>query len=733
MSDDDFQQDASYWGSPKPPVAKETGPKPNKEAMRQHIEMLVAPARGSYDDALFEIAYGAAPTNARLFGLDEVSEAVDFAAAQNLRTDNLYIGATLKLPDTPRDRRTSAANFYVGTAVPVDVDANYDAVRAAMVSKLHDSPLTVTTGTTPERRSHHWFLLNKPCDDAEEYGDAFAALVCSIGGDVKVKDAARVMRLGGTISWPDERKKAKGYKVELTQVWVNPSIDKVAIERLLSLEPVERYAEAKAGTPTGLNFDGEIVLDGTGLVIDGRELFFRNYLYHLICKFQDENGADPAFEDVFEPAFAMFQRRVANPHEWPRQQLEKRARNTLRRLMADHLPTKSISGGKWEPHQKADAADWWGSFKAQLPGIQSDYKIPEIKTLHQLIKEYVPRSYVVDGVLRKGFLYTPTGRSGHLKTMAFIRIGVDVALGNSVGPYLTEQCNVAFMAGENPELVTDRLAMLCEKEGFPTDDLPFYVYQDTFKLDVGYKQVVADAERLGGFGLVIVDTFSAYCRVNDIDENDNPRMGKWTKDVLRQLTQLPGKPCVLAISHPAAAAMTKLDLKPRGASATMGEVDGIITVWREGNIVEIEAHSEKFRGAPFNLKMQMVVGKSDTMKDERGKPIEEIYGRVITQDDADKAEEDAERQDISILQGMEDYYHDNDEWPSARQLGSRLGITPERVSARQRFMASEKGLRHVAKTRRTKTSPYKLTKAGEEYMREIARDSQNKFIIDTGA
>lgn len=735
MSDDQIN-----WGDK--PIYR--SPAPNVTAIRLHIEWLIKPVIGTeYEDALFEIAYQRPDEGgmiARLFEVGQVDEAIKFVVEKNLAGFNVYIGATLKEPDADRYSRTDISDFYIATAVPADVDKHYNAAMARMAATIGHSELTVVTGTKPDIRSHHWFRLSVLCTDNHEFAQLFESLVYGIGADKNVKDPARLMRLGGTVAYPSKAKRDRGYNIELTTVILKDGVPPLREAQIRALEPIAFEGEAgKAVAITRDHTDGEIVKDGFGKVIDGREQWFRNLVYAMIIQFQEQNGCDPRPEDIAPEAFKLFAMRCdLSDGRWTQCKLMRRINNTFRRFDTGRLNIKPIGQprpAEAPPFQWGDRliakADGPKITKETNPNADEDYQIPQIKTLHQLINEYTPREYVVDGVIRKGFLYTPTGKSGHLKTMAFIRVGVEVALGNPIGEFDTEQCTVAFLAGENPEIVRDRLAVLCEAEGYETDDLPFYIYEDTFKLDVGYKKVIADAERLGGFGLVIVDTFSAYCRENDIDENDNPRMGKWTKDVLRNLTKLPGNPAVLAISHPALAVQSKAELKPRGASATMGEVDGIITVWRENNIVEISAHPEKFRGAPFTLQMQMKVGKVSYLKDKKGRPIEDIYGSVITQNDVDRMEDETERFDLSVLRAMEKYRGDFDEWPSARQLSKAMAnVAPERISARQRVMASEKGLRLVAKTKRAKTSPYKLTKAGEEYLRDAANEKDNRFEID---
>ena len=742
MSDDDNQ----IWGAPVNSLSVKL--KPNERAIRDHILWLIKPViHTEYRDAQFEIAshFPDQGMQARLFILDEVDEAVAYAVTENLKGKNVYIGATLKDPDADPYSRTDISDFYVATAVPADVDENYNAVMERMAATIGHSELTVVTGTKPERRSHHWFRLAQVCSDNVEFKTIFETLVYGIGADKAVKDPARLMRLGGTISYPSQKKKDRGYNVELTTVIFQKGVDPLRESQILALEPVNFESTGRAVTVANrAQVDGEIVKDGFGKVVDGREQWFRNLVFAMIAMFQEQNGCDPRPDDIAQEAFRIFAQRCdTSDGRWTPNKLMRRINNTFRRFDAGHLSLKPI--GQPRPAE-APPFQWGERLAAQAvgPQIKRDTNpdaanttiVPKLKTLEELFVEYKPPHYLIEGILQKGYLYTPTGRSGSGKTVAAIRIGMDVAAGNPVGTFATEQCNVAFFAGENPALVTNRLIILCEKMGWDPKAIPFFTYSDTFKLDVGFDRVIEDADRIGGFGLIIVDTFSAYCRENGIEENDNNAMGKWVKDVLRKLSQLPGNPCIVALSHPNRSSgknpATKDDLIPRGAYATLGEVDGNITVWREGNVIEIEAHAEKFRGAPFGaLKMKMISALSDKYRDTKGKPLNEIYADYVTDDEIEREEDRQENTDITILRGMEDYFHDMDEWPSSRQLGARVGLSHQSISGRQKFLATAKGMKLVAKARRSQTAPYKLTDAGMDYLRELAAEAKDKFTIET--
>lgn len=337
----------------------------NKEDIRRHIEWLIEPARGDYDDALFEIAYdaGEGTCNAsRMFDFTEIDKAVEFAYGRSEAGVNVYIAAALKLPDTPRNHRGRGDYFYVATAVPLDIDEDYDATRAAMAAVCDDG-LVVTTGLVPERRSHHWTRLIEPVDNEADFVHAFASLVVHTGADFKVKDGARIMRLGGTVAYPHEKKQAKGYCTETTTVTIKADARPTDIERLKALEPSPITRQRESSRTAGAS--GEIVKDWTGRVVDGRETEFRNLLLKHLANYQAETGGDPSAQEIFDLAFEEFSNpaRVDNKDgrwtgEAGKQQLMARAQNTIRRLETGRLVGAglfSVNTGVGEEEAKAAA------------------------------------------------------------------------------------------------------------------------------------------------------------------------------------------------------------------------------------------------------------------------------------------------------------------------------------------------------------------------------------------
>jgi|SRR5215204_4109986 len=93
-------------------------------------------------------------------------------------------------------------------------------------------------------------FCDEPCDDVDEFAAAFSGLVLHIGADPKAKDAARVMRLAGTLSFPKTKRKLDaGYQIELTTLAVNERAQPSSIEALAALPSRDPAESARNGLP----------------------------------------------------------------------------------------------------------------------------------------------------------------------------------------------------------------------------------------------------------------------------------------------------------------------------------------------------------------------------------------------------------------------------------------------------------------------------------------------------
>jgi hypothetical protein len=175
--------------------------------MRQQLEHLFGGNLDGCHDGLIEIAYTDAIDgklkHAKLFGTEELDAAVEFATQHNkIQGQNIYVGAALRKPDTPRDRRASDADVLAMPAYYVDIDQAGAAQEAQ--NRYNGSPPTcvVITGRHPHVRAQLWWRLEDPDRDLDRVRRQNTALATAFQGDIMVVNPSRVMRLGGTVAWP---------------------------------------------------------------------------------------------------------------------------------------------------------------------------------------------------------------------------------------------------------------------------------------------------------------------------------------------------------------------------------------------------------------------------------------------------------------------------------------------------------------------------------------------------
>lgn len=517
----------SITGLPQQPHA------PNPDDIRRHIDWLVDPARGAYDDALFEIAFDGedrGPSHARLFALDEIDEAVAFAVSKNIEWRNIYIGAALRLPDSARGKRASSEDFYLATAVPIDIDQDYDTTRARMAAVCDDG-LVVTTGMTPQRRSQHWARLVEPCDDEGDFGHAFAALVMHTGADMKVKDAARIMRLGGTVSFPkDEKKRAAGYCTELTSVFISDAARPSTLEAFKALEPTaapgERFDASNRPQGSGVERQG---LMGSGRVVNGRESHFRNLLLKHLARYQQDTGADPSAEELWELAFTEFcdpelvdndDGRWTSPEG--QRELAARLQNTLRRLRGGRLARFGLFSIDTEVGQDEALAVQAQRHATQTPATmtkraapQDDGDLFEVLTISDL-RALPEATWIVKDAIPQGALGFVYGAPGSYKSFVCYDLALSLAYGHDrwLDRDIKHAGSVLYVASEGAMGAKNRITAWQAKHKIEADTDRFRLIRKSMSfMDVGdierlERTVAAIVEASGPVDTIFVDTVS---------------------------------------------------------------------------------------------------------------------------------------------------------------------------------------------------------------------------------
>jgi len=97
--------------------------------------------------------------------------------------------------------------------------------------------MSVKTGTTPFARGHAYWQLEEPVKNLDAWREVQKSIAASLQTDPAVVNPSRIMRVAGTVSWPNQKKQDKGYVPELVTMRTEFSTDR-------DPQPMERLTRA---------------------------------------------------------------------------------------------------------------------------------------------------------------------------------------------------------------------------------------------------------------------------------------------------------------------------------------------------------------------------------------------------------------------------------------------------------------------------------------------------------
>lgn len=268
------------------------------------------------------------------------------------------------------------------------------------------------------------------------------------------------------------------------------------------------------------------------------------------------------------------------------------------------------------------------------------------------MRGYVPISYPIDGVLPSGYLYGLTARQAGGKTSWMSAATIAVAMNRpEIIGIDVEPGRVAYITIENPTDFRMKLAVNCFFHNITYDEIEARVAiidgRDT--PEQNYAGLKLDAEKNGPFQLIFFDTFQAgFAAAGAGAFNDNEAVLGYVIR-LRPFTTLPGSPSVLVAFHPTKHA-GEGELIPYGGGSTYNEIDGNLTLWRDGHF---KLHHNRVRGPEFEPKYFRIelVSCSDIV-DTKGRQIQLPVMRPVTEADAEKREKSDSNLDLALLRAM---------------------------------------------------------------------------------
>ena len=160
-------------------------------------------------------------TITQIFTLDAIVEAVDLAVRMNATKLNVYMTINPINPNSIRVGKGATDNDILRahySFADADDQNGFDGLIRLSTSQPPD--INVITGTVPHERRHAYWRLVEPCHDLPLWENKQALIAAHAKTDSVVKNSSRIMRVAGTVSYPDPAKQKRHYVPELVTMKV---------------------------------------------------------------------------------------------------------------------------------------------------------------------------------------------------------------------------------------------------------------------------------------------------------------------------------------------------------------------------------------------------------------------------------------------------------------------------------------------------------------------------------
>jgi len=596
--------------------------KPDRDAIKAHLETLFMGAQRDYPGGLLELRYGPPDRleNWAYFNLQEsgLEEAGNFAANRNSEGMNVYVGVNPRKPNTNTRRAASSDDVEIAFYHFADIDKAESLV--GLVERYGQLPptMTVTTGTVPNKRPHLYWRLEEPVMNMTEWTDRQRGLAQCLGGD-SVIDPPRIMRLGGTVNFPTQKKLQNGYQVECTSVrtsFPNERAD-VTPEQVALHYPVQK------------NLDS------------------------LVNQTLSQNGNTLRDMATRRTRVADLIAACCHGDNW---------HNSMVRLVA-HL----VSVGRTDAEilglgagitlSGYTADQTWREMATALRGARAKWNVPEPDdnveeeeaaredgdTIFQLLnmdelEALPPPTWLIEELITDYGLSIVYGDPGAGKSFIVLDMALRIAFGLPWHDVTTKQTGVLYIAGEGARGLGKRVTGWRKEHAMEGVDAPFLLLpvavqlldeKDRAKLQ---RTIVAAIERAGfDIGLVVIDTVSRA--IAGQDENGQESMSLFIKACSDIQVQTGG--AVIGVHHSGKDSSRGM----RGSTVLLGGCDASIKLTKNEQTVTLEVEKQKDaeQAEPIYMTMKKVewvqgLGKEEsTLVPVKGeKPVEEE--RVISKE-----------------------------------------------------------------------------------------------------
>ena len=659
---------------------------PQSEDIKRDLETMTQRWDELDTPAVFELRAIAPDRNKKpqssKFAADWIDEAVEWAENMNRLGFNLYVTRNPIRHDcagSAKDEDVIAA-FYVW--------ADCDDKAASNNVFRFDGPkwnFAVTTGRVPHVRAHTYWELEEPCLNMQAWREVQEGIAVHFGSDDKVVNPSRIMRLGGTVTYPAKNKIERGYTTEVATIRTvyDDDRDPVAFQQMHRLfghlKPQVSAQTATQPLSGGIGIDlGKQPLDRERekiKALSGDE--WNNAVFKLVGSYIRKGMSDEEIHALTQPLTI------------PPYTLDDTAREV--QSMID----RTRRNPKFEAEERAPEPEP----QPVTPTTIQDFPIDSSAAF---LADLKPLEYLIDGLLPSGVTYSLTGHAGHGKTTLALQFALSVATGEMFGHRKTSQGSVLIMAGENPYNVKWQYAAALAARSLKPEDVPIYFVQGRFSIKEWTDVLRAKLAAMPDLKLIIVDSLQAFFEGDN--DNDNTQMVEMAHK-MRRLCDIPQRPAQIIIAHPAGKTPQKDNLVPRGGGAFLNEIDGNLTVWSQDASSQTLHHSQKFRGAGFDpMEWVMEVRQFDHLTDVHGTPLKLPVSRpeTVSERSSREAVNDHVLRDylLTVEAGQP---------VSVREGAARFMISRWRMDQIVKTAKDEKLIKRYAKT-------YVLTDGGRDYL-----------------
>jgi RecA-family ATPase len=583
---------------------------PDRDAIKAHLDTLFMGARHDYPGGLIEIRFGPPEdlTKFAYFNVQEsgVDECATFAANRNREGQNVYVGVNPRKPNTSTKHQASASDIEIAFYHFADIDKAESIV--GLVERYGKLPPTmnITTGTVPNKRPHLYWRLEEPVRNLDEWTNRQRGLAQCLGGD-SVVDPPRIMRLGGTVNFPTQKKLEKGYRVELTEVRTSfanersdVTPDQIAVHYPYQAE--QAPPPATGNTLRDMAQQRTRIADLIAACCHGDQ--WHNNMVRLVAHLASVGRTDAEIlglaAGITLPGYTVDQ--------------------TLREMVSALRSARS----KWNIPEPNDAVEDEEAAREEGDSIFELLDMDELEALP-------PPTWLIEELISDYGLSIVYGDPGAGKSFVVLDMALRIAFGLPWHDVVTKQIGVLYIAGEGSRGLGKRVKGWRKGHGLEGAKAPFLLLPvavqllDPKEVEKLKRTIVAAMERAGfHIGLVIIDTVSRA--IAGQDENGQESMSMFIKACSDIQAQIGG--AVIGVHHSGKDSSRGM----RGSTVLLGGCDASIKLTKNEQTVTLEVEKQKDaeQAEPIYMTMKKVewatgLGKEEsTLVPVRGeKPVEE--------------------------------------------------------------------------------------------------------------